>query len=114
MGRRRRECRRCPGLSVGVNGQPAPSQRATARRAGFDAAYDRGPIRLVVEAVTQSYDCETRREASGYYVLGVWRRPATKPTSLYAGYELAARFVDVEDNARVAMSKTLQLVGTTT
>jgi hypothetical protein len=44
-------------------------------------------------------------------VLGVWHRPAASPRPWFAGYELATRWVDVDDDADLLTSHTLQFGG---
>ena len=51
------------------------------------------------------------RDTTGYYVFGVWHRPAKDPTPWYAGYELAARWVDVDDDADLLTTHALQFGG---
>jgi Phosphate-selective porin O and P len=99
------------GLSIGVNGETGKQPVGDRRRAGIDVSYEHGPVRLVVEALSQSIDGAIERDTRGYYVLGVWHRPAASPRPWFAGYELATRWVDVDDDADLLTSHTLQFGG---
>jgi phosphate-selective porin len=99
------------GLAMGVNGERGEQPIGNRRRYGADVNYEHGPFRVAVEALAQTIDMLSERETTGYYVLGVWHHPAAKPTPWFAGYELAARFVDVDDDAGALTSHTLQFGG---
>jgi hypothetical protein len=98
-------------LSIGVNGETGRQPIGDRRRAGVDLSYERGPVRLVVEALSQSIDGAVHRDTRGYYVLGAWHRPAASPKPWFAGYELVTRWVDVDDDADLLTSHTLQFGG---
>jgi phosphate-selective porin len=102
---------RVKGLALGVNGERGEQPIGARRRYGADVNYEHGPFRLAAEALAQTIDAITERETTGYYLLGVWHHPAAKPTPWFAGYELAARFVDVDDDADYLTSHTLQFGG---
>jgi Phosphate-selective porin O and P len=102
---------RVKGLTVGVNGEAGEQPLGDRDRAGVDLSYERGPFRVVVEALSQSIDGAVHRDTHGYYVLGVWHRPAASAKPWFAGYELVTRWVDVDDDADVLTSHTLQFGG---
>ena len=98
-------------LTVGVNGETGEQPIGDRHRAGVDVNYEVGPFRIAVEALKQTYDGLSVRDTTGYYVFGVWHRPAKDPTPWYAGYELAARWVDVDDDADLLTTHALQFGG---
>jgi hypothetical protein len=102
---------RVEGLSIGVNGESGEQPLGDRRRHGADISYVRGPFQLAVEAVSQTIGGAMRHETSGYYLFGVWHRPAAQSRRWFAGYELAARWLDVDDDARALTSRGLQLGG---
>lgn len=98
-------------LTIGVNGETGEQPIGDRHRAGVDVNYEHGPFRVAVEALKQTEDGVVHRDATGYYVLGVWHRPARTPTPWYAGYELAARWVDVDDDLDLLTTHALQFGG---
>jgi hypothetical protein len=99
-----------PGLTVGLNGAGGEQPDGRRSRGGIDFNYERGHVRLAVEALTQSVR-DGASSARGYYVLGVWHHPAPGYTPAYAGYELAARWVDVDDDDGLLTTHALQFGG---
>jgi phosphate-selective porin len=99
-------------LTIGVNAQTGEQPQGERRRVGIDLNYEAREYRVAVEHVSQHRDYATVTEASGYTVIGAYKHPAPHATPHYAGYELAARFVDVEDDARTLESHQVQAGGT--
>ena len=62
--------------------------------------------------MSQHRDYATVSDASGFTVIGAYKHAATHLTTHYAGYELAARYVDVADDARTLDSHQVQAGGT--
>src|SRR5204862_4395391 len=79
---------------------------------GVDVNYEGKAYRVAVEHVSQRRDYAAVSDASGFTVIGAYKHPATHVTTHYAGYELAARYVDVEDDARTLESHQVQGGGT--
>ena len=99
-------------LTVGVNAQTGEQPQGERRRVGVDLNYEAREYRVAVEHVSQHRDYAAVTDASGYTVIGAYKHPAKHATTHYAGYEVAARFVDVEDDARTLESHQVQAGGT--
>jgi hypothetical protein len=100
------------GVTVGVNGQHGEQLRGDRRRLGVDVNYEGPHHRLAVERVTQRRDSATRIDTTtGVTVIGAYKHKAPRVTPHYAGYELAARYVDVDDDAFVLESRNVQAGG---
>ncbi len=101
-----------PHLSVGANVQTGEQAAGTRHRYGVDLNYEAREYRIAVERLAQRRDYATRVDTAGFSVIGAYKHHAKQPTPHYAGYELAARFVDVEDDADALTSHQLQAGGT--
>ena len=99
------------GLTVGFNVNGGAQPDGDRLRVGGDVTYERPRFRLSAERITQSVDGATERDVTGLVLIGVWKRPAAAPTDYYAGYELAARFVDVDDSTGQLTMRGLQFGG---
>jgi hypothetical protein len=99
------------GLSVGGNGNAGTQPDGRRTRVGADVNYDTKSYRAALEIVRQSLDGPIDRVATGLILLGAWKRPAAQPTEYYAGYELAARFLDVDDDAGTLTAREIQFGG---
>lgn len=87
------------GLSIGVNANGGTQPDGVRRRYGADISYERPCFRATAERIEQTLDGPVDRTLSGLVLIGVWRQPAAKRTDYFAGYELAARFVNLDDGA---------------
>lgn len=103
---------RAPHLTVGVNAQTGEQAAGTRRRYGVDLNYEAKAYRIAVERVAQQRDYATRVDTAGISIIGAYRHRARQATPHYAGYELAARYVDVEDDGEALTSHQLQAGGT--
>jgi len=65
-----------------------------------------------IEHVSQRREYDTTVDTSGFSVIGAYKHHARQVTTHYAGYELGARYVDVDDDAIVLTSHQLQAGGT--
>jgi hypothetical protein len=99
-------------LTAGVNAQTGEQAQGGRRRLGADLNYEAPQYRFAVERVSQRRDYATRVDAAGFTVIGAYKHHAPQPTPHYAGYELAARYVDVNDDAETLTSHQLQAGGT--
>jgi phosphate-selective porin len=102
---------RLKGVTVGVHGQRGEQPSGRRTRAGLDVQYEDGPFRAAVEVVQQTLDYARRRETSGYSVLGAYHHKAARRSPHYAGFELALRYVDVDDDGFTLAQKVLQFGG---
>lgn len=102
---------RVPHLTVGVNAQTGEQPAGTRRRYGVDLNYEGRAFRIAVERVAQQRDYATRVDTSGFSVIGAYKHRAKQVTPHYAGYELAARYVDVEDDGEALTSHQVQAGG---
>jgi phosphate-selective porin len=102
---------RVTGLTAGVSGEAGKQPIGDRHRAGVDLNFVHGPFRVAVEALSQTYEGAVHRETTGHNLLAVWHHPATTPRPWFAGYELAARWVDVDDDATLLTTHTLQFGG---
>jgi hypothetical protein len=57
--------------------------------------------------MSQRRDYATTIDSAGFTVIGAYKHPARHASPHYAGYEVAARHVDVEDDAVVLESHQL-------
>jgi hypothetical protein len=99
-------------LTVGLNAQTGQQAQGDRRRVGVDLNYEARAYRIAVERVAQRRDYATRIDTAGYSIIGVYKHHARQETPHYAGYELAARYVDVDDDAEALTSHQLQAGGT--
>jgi hypothetical protein len=99
-------------LTVGVNAQAGEQAAGPRRRVGVDLNYEARDYRIAVERVSQRRDVATRIDAAGFSVIGAYKHHVEHATPHYAGYELAARYVDAHDDANVLTSHQLQAGGT--
>ena len=103
---------RVPHLTVGVNAQTGEQPAGPRRRYGVDLNYEARAYRIAVERVAQQRDYETRVDTAGFSVIGAYKHRAKQATPHYAGYELAARYVDVADDGEALTSHQVQAGGT--
>jgi hypothetical protein len=103
---------RLPHLSIGVNAQTGEQAAGTRHRYGVDLNYEARAYRIAVERVAQRRDYATRIDTTGVSVIGAYKHRARQVTPHYAGYELAARYVDVEDDGAALTSHQVQAGGT--
>ncbi len=99
-------------LTVGVNAQSGEQAQGRRHRLGVDLNYEATQYRIAVERVSQRRDYATTIDTAGFTVIGAYKHPARHLTPHYAGYELAARYVDVEDDAVALQSHQVQAGGT--
>lgn len=99
-------------LSLGVNAQTGAQAAGDRHRVGVDLNYEAREYRIAVEHVSQRRDYATTLDTAGFSVIGGYKHRAKQPTSHYAGYELGARYVDVDDDAITLTSHQLQAGGT--
>jgi hypothetical protein len=100
------------GLTLGVNAQTGEQPQGTRDRVGVDLNLEGRQYRVAVERVQQRRRYETTIDTGGYSVIGAFKHPAGHPTTHYAGYEVAARYVDVVDDAVALTSQQVQAGGT--
>lgn len=103
---------RAPGLTVGANAQRGEQPQGDRRRWGIDVNHEGPRHRLAVERIAQRRDYGTRVETIGLTVIGAYKHKARQVTPHYAGYELAARYADVDDEAFALESRRVQAGGT--
>ncbi len=99
-------------LALGVNAQTGAQAAGDRHRVGVDLNYEARDYRVAVEHVSQRRDYATTIDTAGFTVIGAFKHHARETTPHYAGYELAARYVDVEDDATTLTSHQLQGGGT--
>ena len=99
-------------LALGVNAQAGAQTAGDRHRVGVDLNYEARDYRVAVEHVSQRRDYATAVDTSGFSVIGAFKHHAREVSPHYAGYELAARYVDVEDDATTLTSHQLQAGGT--
>jgi hypothetical protein len=99
------------GLTASVNANGGTQPEGTRRRYGADLAYERPRFRATAEWIEQTLDGPEDRTMTGLVLIGVWKRPAKKRTEYFAGYELAARFVDLDDSRHTIEQHELQFGG---
>lgn len=83
------------GFSIGVNGATGEQPEGDRDRAGIDVAYERGPVKVIVEGLRETMDGVPDRD--GFYVLGVYRITPATVTPHFRMAELVARFVEFDD-----------------
>ena len=71
-----------------------------------------GPIPVAVDGGETVETGDLLARLGGFTVIGAFKHPAANRTPHYAGYELAARYVDVEDDAVTLESHQVQAGGT--
>jgi len=103
---------RVPHLSLGVNAQTGAQAAGDRHRVGVDLNYEAREYRIAVEHVSQRRDYATTIDTAGFSVIAGYKHHARQPTPHYAGYELGARYVDVDDDAIALTSHQLQAGGT--
>ena len=99
-------------LTVGLNAQTGEQAAGSRRRIGVDLNYEAPAYRLAVERVSQHRDFATRTDAAGFTVIGAYKHHVEHVSPHYAGYELGARYVDVDDDGDALTSCQLQAGGT--
>lgn len=99
-------------LALGVNAQAGAQAAGDRQRVGVDLNYEVRDYRIAVEHVSQRREYDTTVDTSGFSVIGAYKHHARQVTTHYAGYELGARYVDVDDDAIVLTSHQLQAGGT--
>jgi hypothetical protein len=99
-------------LTVGVNAQTGEQPQGDRRRIGLDLNYEARAYRIAVERVAQRRDYATRTDTSGISVIAAYKHQPRQVTPHYAGYELAARYVDVDDDAQTLTTHQVQAGGT--
>jgi hypothetical protein len=104
--------RQAPGLTVGVNAQRGEQPQGERRRWGIDVNHEGPHHRLAVERIAQRRDYGIRIDTTGLCVIGAYKHKARQVTPHYAGYELAARYADVDDDAFALESRRVQAGGT--
>ena len=106
-------CRASTHLTLGVNAQTGEQPAGDRHRVGIDLNYEGARVshrgRARGAAPRLRHDGRHRRlhASSARY-----KHRAQQPTPHYAGYELAARYVDVDDDAVALTSHQLQAGGT--
>ena len=95
-------------LSVGVNAQTGEQAAGSRRRLGVDLNYDAPAYRVAIERVSQRRDFATRIDTAGFTVIGAYKHHVEHVSPHYAGYELGARFVDVDDDGVALTSHQVQ------
>ena len=103
---------RVTGVTVGVNAQHGEQLQGNRRRLGVDVNYEGSRHRLAVERIAQRRDYATRIDTTGVTVIGAYKHKARLVAPHYAGYELAARYVDVDDDAFALETRNVQAGGT--
>ena len=103
---------RAAGLTVGVDAQRGEQPHGDRRRWGIDVNHEGPHHRVAVERIAQRRDYGTRIETTGLTVIGAYKHKARRATPHYAGYELAARYADVDDEAFALESRRVQAGGT--
>ena len=103
---------RVPHLSLGVNAQTGAQAAGDRHRVGADLNYETPEYRIAVEHVSQRRDYATTIDTAGFSVIAGYKHRARRATPHYAGYELGARYVDVDDDAITLTSHQLQAGGT--
>jgi hypothetical protein len=104
---------RLQGLTLGVNAQDGEQPLGHRRRVGVDLNLEGRQYRVAVERVAQQRGVAAETlDTTGVTVIGAFKHPAAHLTPHYAGYELAARYVDVEDDAVLLESHHVQAGGT--
>jgi hypothetical protein len=99
-------------LTVGVNAQTGEQPQGRRRRVGVDLNYEAHAYRLAVERVSQRRAYASTVDTTGFTVIGAYKHPAKQVRPHYAGYELAARYVDVDDDGLLLESHQVQTGGT--
>ena len=99
-------------LTVGFNVQTGEQPQGDRRRIGVDLNYEAPSYRVAVERVAQRRDYDPRVDTTGFTVIGAYKHKAAERRPHYAGYELAARYVDVDDDAFTLESHNVQAGGT--
>lgn len=100
------------GLSVGFNAQTGEQPQGDRHRIGVDVNYEKPHYRIALERVSQHRHDSPQLDTDGYTVIGAYKHPAREATPHYAGYELAARYVDVADDGVLLETHHLQAGGT--
>jgi hypothetical protein len=91
---------RVAGVTVGVTAQDGEQPQGHRRRVGVDVNLEGRQYRVALERVAQRREVAAATvDATGVTVIGAFEHPAAHLTPHYAGYELAARYVDVADDA---------------
>jgi hypothetical protein len=104
---------RVDGLTIGVNAQGGEQPQGPRRRIGIDLNLEGPQYRVAVERVAQRRDLAAATvDTGGFTVIGAFKHPAAHRTPHYAGYELGARYVDVDDDAVALESHQVQAGGT--
>jgi len=104
---------RVDGLTIGVNAQGGEQPQGDRRRIGIDLNLEGPQYRVAVERVAQRRDVAAATvDTDGFTVIGAFKHGAAHRTPHYAGYELAARYVDVDDDAVALESHQVQAGGT--
>ena len=103
---------RLAGVTVGVNAQAGEQPQGDRRRVGVDVNIERPRYRVAIERLVQHRAYDTDVDTAGFTVIGAYRHKAAHVTPHYAGYELAARCVTVEDDAGALDTHSLQAGGT--
>jgi hypothetical protein len=104
---------RVDGVTIGFNAQDGEQPQGNRRRIGVDLNVEGPQYRVAVERVAQHRDVAAATvDTDGFTVIGAFKHPAAHLSPHYAGYELAARYVDVEDDAVVLETHQLQAGGT--
>jgi hypothetical protein len=103
---------RVDGLTLAVDAQAGEQPQGHRRRLGVDLNYERPQYRIAVERIAQHRDYATEIDTTGFTVIAAYKHKAGPATPHYAGYELAARYVDLDDDAGALDSHNLQAGGT--
>ena len=99
-------------LTVGFNVQAGEQPQGDRQRVGVDLNYEAPHYRVAVERVAQRRDYAARVDTTGFTVIGAYKHKAAHLRPHYAGYELAARYVDVDDDGVTLESHQVQAGGT--
>ena len=99
-------------LTVGVNAQTGEQPQGRRRRVGVDLNYEAPAYRIAIERVAQRRAYATTVDTTGFTVIGAYKHHARQVRPHYAGYELAARYVDVDDEGLLLETHQVQTGGT--
>jgi hypothetical protein len=102
---------RAKGMTVSINANGGTQPEGSRRRYGADLGYERRGFRATAEWVQQTLDGPEAQTLTGLVLIGVWKRPARKRTAYFAGYELDARIVDLDDSRDTIQQRELQFGG---
>ena len=82
------------GLALGISGGAGEQPDGDRNRAGADVSFNRGPVKIAIEALREDHGPEER---DGFYVLGAYRIVAKQVRPHFRMAEIAARYVRFND-----------------